>query len=320
MRRRSTSPTFDRAFPRVETTVLEGVRLVETSEGRLGLALRPMSGDRFGKKKVGTEGVLESFVGLADAEEPEAILGFAERWGPLGLCRFHRLPASHAVGGPIPDRSALLQCTPVVTSGGVEPLDAWIWWARCARDLLGSAADLHQGRATHAADWPDVLSGPPKRLAPGSNKDWRPVDGARQSLGSSTRTKGRKARRNELESGAAWAVLAITLQAWTEWAGLTLALRPLASGGVGAEFRSADYLLPRGNSSFVPGIFPFLAREIVTTALKYDGLAFCDGCGGAYSPSRRPRADRRHFCEACREAGIPARLRKRDERARKAKQ
>lgn len=64
------------------------------------------------------------------------------------------------------------------------------------------------------------------------------------------------------------------------------------------------------------GLFQNLARDLALTVARRDGLAVCDGCGNPYTPSRKPRKDRRNFCKPCRDDGVPARLRMRDRRRR----
>jgi hypothetical protein len=102
---------------------------------------------------------LKEFVRLADEpleRVPRRVLAFAQRWGVLGLCPDHHLPASHDV------RCQVLIWDP--TWAGCEDPAAWLFYARLARDLLKAARELHNEHPLSPAlasaallDWPYQL-------------------------------------------------------------------------------------------------------------------------------------------------------------------
>ncbi len=54
-------------------------------------------------------------------------------------------------------------------------------------------------------------------------------------------------------------------------------------------------------------LFGAIGLQLSLAVGKLDGYATCCGCGTAYAPSRKPRADQRRYCGDCREEGIPQR-------------
>jgi hypothetical protein len=59
-----------------------------------------------------------------------------------------------------------------------------------------------------------------------------------------------------------------------------------------------------------------LGIELAAALTSPFGLWSCDGCPYPYTPTRRPRHDRRRFCPACSHARAPARLWWREHRSR----
>jgi hypothetical protein len=131
--------------------------------------------------------LLEKFLRLATSTDDQAILDYADCWGPLGLC-VHWLPSSHGdlidlswaserreqQGLPpspflalIPKKQKLRpskrkfapHCDPLVIDGEwAESLEAWRWYAQTARRLLGKSADLsrHQQKQGRRHGWQEV--------------------------------------------------------------------------------------------------------------------------------------------------------------------
>ena len=79
--------------------------------------------------------LLARFVTLQDAKD-SAIHRFATRWGLLGLCEEHQLPARHAAPCVVADS---------------EPTDAWRTWARGAGLLWTCGHELTRGRGLDSA-------------------------------------------------------------------------------------------------------------------------------------------------------------------------
>lgn len=95
--------------------------------------------------------LLRRFVGLAGGSDDE-ILRFAERWGPLDLCR-HDLSSAHTLGDP--NRPRL--CPRRIRHGlTYESIDAWRGHSRHARAVLNLSAALYAGRSGAVADWESV--------------------------------------------------------------------------------------------------------------------------------------------------------------------
>lgn len=159
-----------------------------------------------------------------------------------------------------------------------EPLGYWQYWSKRLRALLAVAARIYEGEPGRPGDW-ELLA-----------DDWSGVE-LGWDVGEDVRTD-RMALGARLDD-----LLTVT--------GATLSV-VWAPDGERPDLEIAGY-----------GLFQNLARELVLTVSKVDGLAVCDGCGNPYSPTRKPRPDRRNFCPGCRRKGVPARLRKRDEYRRK---
>lgn len=104
--------------------------------------------------------LLLPFATLAD-QGPEEVLGFAERFGPLLLCKCG-LPFTHSIPRG-PSSLKRISCTPSYS----EPISAWKRHARRARGLLQLAIDVHKGSVGQPALWREIWGVPgrePKAL------------------------------------------------------------------------------------------------------------------------------------------------------------
>jgi hypothetical protein len=239
-------------------------------------------GLRDGRCTVATGELLGDFVGLTDAPD-KRILGFARRWGVLGICR-HGLPASHnppPVPLPIPMPFAELPwCYPVGYWKGApsEPLDAWRTYSKKFGAILNIAAQIQEGRGGKPGDW-DTLHSPALGvpLRPSAGKT---VAVDRRMLGAVLNQMLRQAR------------VGVTLS-WND-------------GKPVLEYTGA-------------GLMAALALQVTLAIARTDGLAVCTACGCPYVPTRRPRRGGRRYCPPCTRRGAPQRDAAADYRRRRDK-
>ncbi len=226
-------------------------------------------------------GMLREFVDLAGAQLA-AVERYAYRWGPLGLCKEHRLPHTHTApsrfvaqqfGGLAAHREP---CAPSVRLHGggwqfSEPLSAWQSYARQARALLNIAARLHDGN-------------------PGERKDWKVLY---EGFGvvPSARPRG--------IALVLWerARLALFVSIWLELGNV----RPVLTWWDEAAWVLAGPGLP----GF--GLFPALAVQLSLAVSATRGFATCSACGVWYPTGRQPAAGRRRYCDKCRADKVPMR-------------
>lgn len=259
-----------------------GVVLIESGRGEPALGI---DSGATGKDKqfVEAPGLLESFLRLEEGES-ERFLAFARRYGFLNLCE-HDLPASHY---PLPcpslaeARRYSFPCFPVVLEpGGVERIDSWRHFARAARSLLSIAAKLNAEQ-------------------PGDREDWRAVFGR-----SRAEEHGYPVPSYDSNLEREWVLLASELERWFRLGNVRPVLHA-SDEGLEIELLSV-------------GLFPAIAKRLVFTIAKHDGVSLCDGCGRPSVPRRNPRSDRRNFCVRCDDAGVPDKLPVRDYRERTRK-
>ena len=238
--------------------------------------------------------VLTGFTGLVDADE-KRILGFARRWGPLGLCE-HGFPASHpptywptrAVDAhPCPydsrdvKRADFHRCE-VRGYEEDQPWELageWRTWARRAQSTLEAAARLRIGKLPDEATWRIVCDTEGMPSGPGW---WAPP--------------------RRLDAG--WAMLDYMLGFWLRAADV----RPTL------ERHDGKPVITWG--SIHAPLFGTIALQLLMMVTQTQGLAQCSGCGNSYIPRRKPREDQRRYCDDCRARKIPIRDAARDYRQR----
>lgn len=213
--------------------------------------------------------LLDRFIRLAEAKDKE-IYDFARRYGPLGLCKRHNLPFWHrgVRGNTNPD----------------EP---------CGSPNRGPVRFRnHDGELVTAlacseptAAWRQYAS---KALAMlkiaahlhqgmrGSEEDWK-------ILGWPGESDPRMSQRTavNLERGRLADYLK---QEWLRHSGLLLSMKWDAQPRI---ILGGDWL------------FGALALRLALAISRASGIASCTECGMPYTPTMRPRADRRHYCEHC---------------------
>jgi hypothetical protein len=244
------------------------------------------------------EGLLTGFLRLADAE-PEAILAFAEVWGPLGICR-HNKPSTHVPGRLVLELEGedFQPCEPMRRGlGGAfrEPIERWRHYALQAGAIHHAAACLLKGKHVEAERWE-----PLRDLIPGR---WIPTDelpGAASTVDvGSVHVEEVQLRRPEDRERNLFdrerLVLTLAVQRWLDLGDVHLT----ASWGDGAG------AVDLGRDS----LFGALGLQLALTTTKHGGFFLCSYCGQPYVPERRPREGEEHFCGDCVEGNVPGRLR-----------
>ena len=269
-------------------------RFMEEARGiRRGHGKRPSSAAIPGKD------FLDRFLAIADGPA-ERIERFAERWGPLAICR-HGLPYTHNL--PHRLRSVVLHgdirledlgCQPLgwavrnrdFSESGREPLEQWRWFSRQANSLLRIASKLSEGEKGTSQDWLEILAGltPDPHERVGAIRNSRPEQ---------------------------WRVLVQVLETWLEWGDI----RPRITMAP----RTAGLERPiQGMSLGGETLFGAIAVYLFMTVTQRTGVGICWECTRAFVPSRRLAAGRHRFCSGCGRAAAlrNAATRHRERRAR----
>jgi hypothetical protein len=239
-------------------------------------------------------GCLTDFIRLDDAAS-DPVLAFAAAWGPLYDTGWTDL-------GPRSERSSW-QFSQRLPSGALrEPLDGWRSRARQLGTLLRATANLQKGEPIASADRADMLYG--------AHQD---SSGTRRVGAHVIDLEGRVRVLLPLqasldEQGHALVGLA------AEWIPPSdLVLRPAWDAGARAVTMGIHFLAHRQPLVAVLGI------ELAAALTSPAGLWSCDGCAYPYTPTRRPRHDRRRFCPVCSQSRAPARLWWREHRSKSQK-
>ena len=159
----SPSPFNSRGFrlrPELQVRIDEADQIVwETNRE---LSMRPV-----GDRRVSFTSLLEAFTRL-DGKKPEQLLGFARKYGPLGLCRH-----GSAMGHRAQDARCYESTIKFVAGLGVtrgdgdlphrpvykESIDAWRRYTRRANGIITVANKLHSDRRASKDDWAWRLDG-----------------------------------------------------------------------------------------------------------------------------------------------------------------
>jgi hypothetical protein len=232
------------------------------------------------------EGLLEQFVGLADAPA-ERIRDFAARWGVLLICE-HRLPISHNPPPLIEYDGEGLRCELLGLFDGPrqpwELLEVWRQFSGQAFALMKIANRLMLGQVGRPEDWKIVYA------RTGQTAPWW-----RQSVDVEKWTVAEVV--NE------WLILG-NVRPRVEWP-----MRP-------DRYKRERPYVKLGGSH----LFGALAVQLALAVGQTEGMAICTHCRNQYIPScRSAKARQRNFCPDCRQAGIPGRYALDDHRERKRK-
>jgi hypothetical protein len=260
--------------------LVDGTEWLEWQQGYEVRALSPVAG-----------GCLADFIRLDEAAA-ERVLAFAAAWGPIYDTGWTNL-------GPSSEHTSWHFSEPLPGGALREPLDGWRGRARQLGALLRAAASLQQGEPIAWADRSALLYG--------GHQD---PSGSRR-LGAQVMDLEGRARvllppqASLDEQGRTLVALA------AEWIPPSdLVLRPEWDAEARAVAIGIRFLAQRQPLVAVLGI------ELAAALTSPAGLWSCDGCAYPYTPSRRPRGDRRRFCPVCSSSRAPARLWWREHRSR----
>ena len=234
------------------------------------------------QRRVNFDGVLEAFRKIT---EPTAVLKFALRYGPLGICE-HDKPYTHnrvIHDGAVDDRAAGCHPRGWGELPAWDPIDVWLAHAERARELLRIAADLHLGKVD-GTDWAGIFGAPPD---PQSDRQWEKVFNERI-------TPSRRLKDARLG-------LSLCVNEW------------LATGSVSPSF---SWHASQPEMSLAGGTFGMVAVQLAAAVAQAPSFARCDGCKKAYfRKGRKPQTGRRNFCPECGRT-VANRLGQRDHQAR----
>jgi hypothetical protein len=207
--------------------------------------------------------MLQEFMEVGITGEESALVIFARKYGPIGLCR-HGIPYGHNRQS-YARKFQVMDCEPVRLQESkweyAEPIATWFKFARQAHAVLSCSARLHEMRRPPAEEL---------RIA---YPDW-----FEQEL--------REPPKPNLETSRA--IIAGAINTWIFFGGL----RPqFAWGRKGCSvlFGTGDYT----------SLFGALAAQLMLGAAMTDGWVTCSDCGMPYAPARRPNPNRRRFCPEC---------------------
>jgi hypothetical protein len=289
---------------------------------------------QLGWSRVRTEwqGLVEAFVRLHGAPD-EAYVRFAGKWGMLGLCEGHHLPATHVYTRrwPVALEDHQLNGGPTDRIGAefVHWVGGFAWCLDSA-PLIEADGDGNVPKESicprwnssylNSRCWSEQRSDISERLA-----DWRffaaAVVACLRIAANLNRQTPKPGKREDWEAvfarfgiRAPWwhqsvrtdrLTLAAVLNDWLDMADA----RPRVSW---PQDRPSPLFDIRA-----AGLFGVLVRELVFTCSKLDGFVLCSACGVPFQPRRKPQAGRNCFCSACGTAAA-WRMSKRRQRAQNA--
>jgi hypothetical protein len=246
------------------------------------------SGNSSGRWIRPPQGLLDSFIALADAPSDEKIGSFATQYG--GLQIFYN------VGGkptwPLAEH--------------IEYCEVWRYFARVTRALLRIASNLYRGGAGSKEDWdaiskvPSVMRETAQKAMPGILYPFPLSDEANWLALAHFVAKGSQQTR------VMFAHLVNTLL------GLGC-VRPWFTWSDGARKVIRPQIAHSGRS-----LLSQLALQLCLRLAKVDALLVCVHCQQPYSPVvRAPKAGQRNFCPECRTKGVPQNYALKDFRKRR---
>jgi len=239
-------------------------------------------------------GCLSAFIRLDEASA-ERVQASATAWGPLYDTGWTDL-------GPGPERTSW-QFSQRLPNGALrEPVAGWRSRARQLGALLRAAASLQNGEPIASGDRADMFYG--------AHQD---SSGSRRLSAQVIDLEGRAhvllpPQASLDEQGRALVSLA------AEWIPPSdLVLQPEWDVVARTATMAIRFLAHRQPLVAVLGI------ELAAALTSPAGLWSCDCCAYPYTPTRRPRHDRRRFCPICSQSRAPARLWWREHRSKSQK-
>lgn len=244
--------------------------------------------------------ILYEFTNL---DRPDAVLAFAKKYGPLGLCE-HGWPAmTHK-------RNRVL-CPPKHRQKRArleirERVSHVLTWAHQGAALLRVAAKAQSGEPITGADWLDAgLAGSRHISLPSGESGELALP-----------TGGLQAKQ----------MIAGLATFWLRLGDPRPCVLPNALGRLELKFISGDQSInnevPKSLDTAAAQLANNLSFAVLSiqlaSAVCGEGLATCSGCGALYVPARTPIDGRRHFCPQC-GARAAWRLSKRDKRMKQSR-
>ena len=257
-----------------------------------------------------------AFLDLAEEPDPERFVGFARRFGVLGLWDY-RTESGHRAAGEgwvpsvtdrirtphrfaafaDPDEFAEKEADDLLGMM-YEPVAEWRRWAGEFRAAVQVAVALRADEGGRASDW----------AALGLGHEFDPE----------TASPGAPFARDLLAQRRALAAAVQT--GFLRWSGLVPVLRWDAGGprldlALGGRHAVRQAPAPVGFVWPENSLFPALVAQLVAVVVAGEPVALCAGCGRLHPRDQKPRPDQPAYCgEACRAA---ARRKTKRESARK---
>lgn len=235
--------------------------------------------------------MFDQFIRLWSARD-QAILKFAEKWGPLRLARFCSLPCGASESfRAVPASERATSSGLITAAGGDEPLSAWRFFSRRAFTTLRIAV---------------AVKGHSKLLL--SNEDWGAM--AINSGYPITREEWEQAKDslfgmpNWPRSGVLPAILASELSAWMKNFPCTLwpALTNSAAGRVGRS--DTKGLRIAVEIDYDGSLLAAIGLQLALVVNRADFYQ-CSECGRPYGANKwKHRTGRSNFCPECDAKGV----------------
>ena len=248
------------------------------------------------------EGLLEEFIGLADATNEE-VVEYARKWGPLLLCECGRpldhpvvssphRPAETARGGTCYGTSR-----PDPSDHESEPLRWWTIYAQRARTVLrlvmseGDDADLWM-------DLLDVCDGSPTLELWAHS--WEAHGGTCENGTAVLPEKYSNlcdADAHEICDGCRWYRCYVEGLGWFEVGRVIDEWLHLA--GVRARFLWREPEKPQVFIGRDEGLLGDIALQLALASARSDSIAMCTACARPFIPRRKTGPARNAYCSAC---------------------
>ena len=261
---------------------------------------------------------LFQFAALADSDDEQDFLRFADRWGVLELCG-HEAPYTHSHEPPAWDLTSDMRQKAAQVAASIQNPQQKDTLAETALAQVATTAPMSKGKRRLAEGSIDLLDlhrvsawCEPKHSEP--LDAWRAWAGRARAMLRITahlnRQQDRHPSARTATPAAEWrplyfdaeisehadrsdwfaherAKLAIALQQWTLLGRVTPTFIESSDGGVQLGFDAH-------------GVFGALAAQLAALIATGEGVYACAACGAPWPSNRHPRTDREFYCEECR--------------------